>query len=94
VHTPPEVAGLVPGFLQNRRNEVVVIREALEQGDFKTVAHLAHGMRGAGGSWGFDGISEIGAGMEQAAETADREAALGWLGKLVRYLDEVAVLPH
>jgi len=94
LHTAPELAGLIPAFLQNRRDEVVVIRGALERGDFKTLAHLGHGMRGAGGSWGFDGITEIGAGMEEAAEARDQAASLRWLDELVRYLDQVTTLPH
>jgi PAS domain S-box-containing protein len=94
IHIAPELADLVPTFLQNRRNDVATLRDALDRGDFETVERLGHGMRGAGGMWGFDGISDIGAGMERAAQSADGEASHGWVEQLVRYLDQVALATH
>ena len=61
--------------------------EALERGDFGPVAILAHNMRGSGGAYGFPAITDMGAGLEQAAESADAEASRGGLGALSRYLD-------
>ena len=48
--------------------------DALDRGDFKTVESLGHGMKGAGGSWGFQAITDIGAAVEHAAESADADA--------------------
>ena len=80
-----------PGFLQNQRNDVAAIREALNNGDFETVEHLGHGMRGAGGSWGFDEVTVLGAGLERAAQSGDRDASYRLADELSRYLDRVEV---
>ena len=46
-------------------------------------------MKGAGGSWGFQAITDIGAALEQAAEGADSDASRKWVGELSKYLDRV-----
>jgi len=66
--------------------------DALDRGDFETVESLGHGMKGAGGSYGFPGITDIGAALEQAAESADTEASRKWVGELSKYLDRVEIL--
>jgi hypothetical protein len=50
-------------------------------------------MKGAGGSWGFQAITDIGTALEHAAGTADNDAARKWVGELSRYLDRVEVVP-
>ena len=92
VRANPQVADLIPGFLQNRRQDVVAMLDALDRGDFATVESLGHGMKGAGGSWGFQDITDIGAALEQAAESADTDASRKWVGELSRYLDRVEIV--
>ncbi|MEP7063887.1 MAG: PAS domain S-box protein [Betaproteobacteria bacterium] len=92
VYANPEIADLIPEFLQNRRSDVTAMLEALERGDFAIVASLGHGMKGAGGSWGFPAITDIGAALEHAAESADSEASRKWVGELSNYLDRVEII--
>jgi PAS domain S-box-containing protein len=92
VRANPKLTDLIPGFLQNRRHDVIAMLVALDRGDFETVENLGHGMKGAGGSWGFQGITEIGAALEQAAEIADTVASRKWVGELSRYLDRVEIV--
>jgi HPt (histidine-containing phosphotransfer) domain-containing protein len=89
----PKVADLIPGFLQNRRQDVIAITRALDLDDFGPVESLGHGMKGAGGSWGFPGITDIGAALEQAGGRADREASRKWVIELSSYLDRVEIVP-
>ena len=88
----PGLADLIPGFLQNRRHEVIAMLNALERGDFETVQSMGHGMKGAGGSWGFQAITDIGAALEQAAESGDTDASRRWVGELSSYLDRVEIV--
>jgi PAS domain S-box-containing protein len=92
VRVDPKFADLIPGFLQNRRQDVIATLDALNRGDFETVESLGHGMRGAGGSWGFQTITDIGAALEQAGESADSDASRKWAGELSRYLDRVEIV--
>jgi PAS domain S-box-containing protein len=92
VHPDPKFADLIPGFLLNRRHDVIAMLDALDRGDFETVENLGHGMKGAGGSWGFQGITDFGAALEQAAKSIDAGASRKWVGELSRYLDHVEVV--
>ncbi len=92
VRAEPKFADLIPVFLQNCRKNVIAMLDALDRGDFETVEILGHGMRGAGSSYGFQAITDIGAALEQAAESADTDASRKWVGELSRYLDRVEII--
>ena len=94
VRANPKIADLMPVFLRNCRQNVVAMLDALDRGDFETVAILGHGMRGAGGSYGFQTITDIGAALEQVAESADNNAARKWVGELSGYLDRVEIISN
>jgi PAS domain S-box-containing protein len=79
-------------FLQNCRQNVIAMRDALDRGDFETVEFLGHGMRGAGGMFGFQAITDIGAALEQAAESADTDALRKWMVELSQYLDRAEII--
>jgi HPt (histidine-containing phosphotransfer) domain-containing protein len=53
---------------------------------------MGHGMKGAGSSYGFQAITDIGAALEQAAERVDNDASRKWVSELSRYLDRVEVV--
>jgi len=92
VRADPRFADLIPGFLEHRRHNVAVMQEALDRDGFETVAQLGHGMRGAGASYGFQVITDIGAALEQAATSVDAEASRYWVAELSNYLDRVEVI--
>ena len=92
VRANPIFADLIPGFLKNRRQDVIAMLDALDRGDFATVESLGHGMKGAGGSWGFQAITDIGAALEQAAMSIDNDASRKQVDELSSYLDRVEVV--
>jgi signal transduction histidine kinase/HAMP domain-containing protein/DNA-binding NarL/FixJ family response regulator len=92
VRANPKFADLIPEFLQNRRQDVIAMLDALDRGDFEAVESLGHGMKGAGSNYGFQAITDIGAALEQAAESADTDASRKWVGELSRYLDRVEIV--
>ncbi len=92
VRANPMLADLIPGFLQNRRHDVNAMLDALEGSDFAIVENLGHGMKGSGGSWGFQGITDIGAALERAAVNADNEGSRKLVGELSKYLDRVEIV--
>jgi HPt (histidine-containing phosphotransfer) domain-containing protein len=92
VHVDPEIADLIPGFLENRHKDTETMDEALKQGDFETIQILGHSMKGAGGSYGFDAITDIGKSLEQAAKDKDAGGIQKLVQELAAYLDRVEVL--
>ncbi len=92
VHVDPDIADLIPGFLENRHKDIKTIGEALAQGDFEKIRFLGHSMKGAGGSYGFDAITDIGRCLEQAAIAQDAGGIKKSLAELFAYLDSIEVV--
>lgn len=92
VRVDAEIEDLIPGFLENRRKDIETILEALDQGDYETIRLLGHRMKGAGGGYGFDAITDIGRSIEQGAKEKNPEEVRRWLGDLLHYLDRVEVV--
>jgi PAS domain S-box-containing protein len=85
------LAGLVPGFLANRRRDIDAIDAALALADYENVRVLGHNMKGSGAGYGFNRITEIGASLEQAAGRRAPEEIRERTAELVRYLDSLHV---
>jgi HPt (histidine-containing phosphotransfer) domain-containing protein len=92
VRVDTDLRELIPGFLNNRRNDVTALLAALEQGDFETVRAMGHRLKGDGGGYGFDAISEIGRDLEQAAKDRSQKEIKRRVGELAAYLDRVEVV--
>jgi HPt (histidine-containing phosphotransfer) domain-containing protein len=92
VHIDASFEPLIPKFLSNRKKEVTAMQEALTAQNFETVRRISHGMKGAGGSYGFDRISEMATAIEQAAKAADAWTIGRNLPVLDSYLDRVKVV--
>jgi CheY-like chemotaxis protein len=89
----PKFAHLIPAYLKSCREKSVALHDALAECDFQTLASLGHGMRGAGGMFGFPAITEIGAAIQQAAENCDLVASRKWVAELSDCLDRVDGIP-
>jgi len=83
---------LIPGFLENRRHDIIKIREAVRQGDLETIKHLGHTMKGTGGGYGFENITEIGKNIENAAHQKSSEIILQLVEELEKYINTVHIV--
>ena len=83
------MAQLTPAYLENCRLNVAAILAALDTDDFQVVTVIGHNLRGSGGGFGFQMITDIGAGLEQAADVADLAQSRRWAGELTTYLDHL-----
>ena len=86
------ISDRIPAYLQNCRQNVIDIEDALDRVDFETVTILGHNMSGSGGMFGFQAITDIGAALQQAAESADTDASRKWVGELSSYLQSVETI--
>jgi HPt (histidine-containing phosphotransfer) domain-containing protein len=87
VRANPKFADRIPAYLQNCRQNGIAMLDALDRVDFETVKFLGHQMRGSGGAYGFQAITDIGAALQQAAESADTDWSRKWVDELSNYLD-------
>ncbi len=86
-------ARLIPAYLLNCRQNVVAMGDALDRVDFEVVTFLGHQLKGSGGSFGFQAITDIGAALQEAGESADTAASRRSVDELSSYLDRLAIIP-
>ena len=90
----PDLADLIPGFLGNRGTDVNTIRAHIAAGNFAEIRVIGHSMKGAGGGYGFDLITDIGARIETAAQAGNSDEILAAATDLEDYLSRVEVMPE
>jgi HPt (histidine-containing phosphotransfer) domain-containing protein len=91
VRPEPDLADLVPVYMERRQRDVIGLEDALLLGDYGTICILGHSMKGSGGGYGFDGISEIGLRLESAGRDSDYRPARLAIDDLKSYLGNVEV---
>lgn len=92
VRVDSEIEDLVPGYLENRRKDIITIRTALENRDFETIKVIGHSMKGSGGGYGFDKITDIGKSIELAAKESNHEDIVKFLDELLDYLERIIIV--
>jgi HPt (histidine-containing phosphotransfer) domain-containing protein len=92
VQVDADLEDLIPGYLQNRHKDADAILQALEQQDFESIRVLGHTMKGTGGGYGFDAITDIGRALEEAAKSQNPQAIQQGLADLRDYLQAVEVV--
>jgi len=85
----PRIARAIPRFLDRSRQNVIVMRDALDRGEFEVVERLGHSMSGSGTSFGFPIITDIGVALEQSAGSGDTDASRRKVSELSAYLDRI-----
>jgi len=83
---------LIPGFLENRKKDIELLEAALKNDDFQSIQSIGHSLKGVGGGYGFDGMSEIGAELEQTGKTMDAGLAGEHVTALKDYMSRIEVV--
>jgi HPt (histidine-containing phosphotransfer) domain-containing protein len=86
-----EFRPMIPRFMENRTKELAAMQEALTRHDYENIRRLAHGLKGAGGSYGFDGLTALAHDLEQAAKAADETGVASGVSAIAAYLAGVEV---
>jgi HPt (histidine-containing phosphotransfer) domain-containing protein len=92
VYVDEDLQDLIPGYLENRLKDIAAIHESLARGDYEEIRSLGHKMKGSGGGYGFDEITNIGQAMEQAAKIGNKEEIARQAEALKTYLETVDVV--
>lgn len=92
VRIDSDLEELIPGFLANRKKDVETLQAALDNKDFETIQSIGHSIKGVGGGYGFHGMSEIGAELEQAGKASDAGRAGDQVAALEDYMSRIEVV--
>ena len=92
VRVDPDLEDLIPGFVENRQKDLQTVAEALTQNDYAAIAKIGHTMKGVGGGYGFDAITDIGRSVEQAAKDKSPAKIKASLDALSDYLGRIEIV--
>jgi len=92
VEVEADLEDLVPVFLDNRRKDVARLEALLEADDYTEIRKIGHSLKGVGGGYGFDPITDLGAEIETAALAGDAATIRQARARLADYLDRVDVV--
>jgi HPt (histidine-containing phosphotransfer) domain-containing protein len=92
VEVDEDLSDLIPGFLTNKRADIDTIFEAVARRDYAEIGRIAHRIKGEGGSYGFDAMTETGRSLEHAAALRDDSAVTTLARQLLSYLDRVEIV--
>ena len=91
VKVDPDMREIVPEFLENARNDVKDLQEALQAEDYETLRILGHSMKGVG-AFGFEHLGAVGASLEQAGKGRNLPDAECLVQQLSHYLRDIEVV--
>ena len=83
------IAELVPDYLEEVRREVGQLTGLLHADQLEDIRRIGHQLKGSGAGYGFARITELGAALEEAARTENRERIGTVAGEFTNYLTTV-----
>lgn len=92
VKADPDLQDLIPSYLEKRKAEISVLREAFSQKDYMTLKNIAHKIKGNAGGYGFDLLGDLGGQLEQASINQNDTDIQDVLNKIAAYLTNVEVV--
>ncbi|SRR6056297_1207302 len=91
VYIDQDLEILIPGYLENREEDTVKIKKLISEKDFDKIRVIGHSMKGSGGGYGFDYITEIGREIETAAGNQKITKIEKLVDDLEKYLNDVKI---
>lgn len=91
IRVDAELAEIIPAYLQHRREELARLPALLQAGSFDEVRVIGHKLRGSGGGYGLDPLTEIGERMENAAKAKDKTALAAQAAELAEFIESVQI---
>jgi HPt (histidine-containing phosphotransfer) domain-containing protein len=92
VNIDPDLEDLIPGFLANRKEDIVKLKSALANEDIDNLRSIGHSLKGVGGGYGFQKITEIGAEIEDYAKEKNLQSIEELIDNLEDYLGRVEII--
>jgi HPt (histidine-containing phosphotransfer) domain-containing protein len=86
-----ELEDLIPLFMDTRKRDMEGLAKGLAASDFAALRVIGHGMKGSGGAFGFQIVTDIGAIIEASALKNDAATIEKQFTQLREYLARVEV---
>jgi HPt (histidine-containing phosphotransfer) domain-containing protein len=92
VRPDPDLADLIPAFMQNRRTELAELESAIARGDFEFIRRTAHTWKGICRPYGFMHLETLSRSLEEAGLVDDKDEVQAVIGEIRTYLQNVRIV--
>ena len=92
VRPDPDLADLIPTFIQNRRNELAELQVARKSGDYEFIRRMSHTWKGICRPYGFVHLETLSKSLEDAGEREDASDVETIVNEMGSYLDNVRIV--
>ncbi|MFH1075390.1 MAG: Hpt domain-containing protein [Pseudomonadota bacterium] len=92
VHADAELSDIIPAFFEYTGKDIASMHAALLESNYDAIQQLAHSMKGACGSYGFNDLSSMGKALEDASIAKDHERIQDLLKEVDTYIEHVEVV--
>lgn len=92
VQPDPDLADLIPDFLNNRRNDMTEIESAISRTDFEFIRRTAHTLKGICRPYGFIYLETLSKRLEVAGQDENLAEVKNIAAEMSEYLDRVQVV--
>jgi HPt (histidine-containing phosphotransfer) domain-containing protein len=92
VRPDPDLADLIPAFVQNRRNELAELQTARTRKDYEFIRRMSHTWKGICRPYGFVHLETLSKSLEDAGERENAADVEGVMNEMTEYLDNVRIV--
>lgn len=85
------LAPLMPTYLAHRHKDLAALQTAVAESDLAAAGRIGHALKGSGGSYGLQWLTDLGAELETAAEAGDLARVGRAVTALREWLEQVEV---
>ena len=82
---------IIPGFLENRRQELETLDEACKKKKFKAIEDIGHQLMGSAGSYGFLTLSRLGKDLESAGKEKNLDKSQFIISEITEHLENLEI---
>jgi HPt (histidine-containing phosphotransfer) domain-containing protein len=92
VKIPKDLMDIAPGYLERRKADLGLLKDALTRNDFEFIENRSHKTKGTAAGYGFSELTEIAYALEMAAKTNNHEKIESVLNQMKTYLQDIEIV--
>jgi len=92
VYIDRDLEFLIPQFLENREEDIHNLEKLLKKAEYDQIRIIGHSLKGSGGGYGFDYLTEVGSEIEKEAELKNKKKIKVLINELKDYLNNIEIV--
>jgi HPt (histidine-containing phosphotransfer) domain-containing protein len=91
INIDADLQDLIPQFIENRRRDILDLQKLIEAKDARSIALLAHKIKGSAAGYGFKDLSMLASDLENAVKNNDFHSLEMISKKMKFHMDNIEV---